>query len=146
MILSDIFERFAEDSPLSVMAQGVMENALSPNVVDRLFEDVAEQQYTRKLLFSSIVDLMSVVVCRIRPAIHAAYQAHAETIEASLRAVYDKLDRLEPALSAALVRSTAERLEPVIDAMNGARSPLLPGYLAAGLPRQDPRRQPSRRD
>jgi IS4 transposase len=128
MILSDIFERFAEDSPLSVMAQGVMENALSPNVVDRLFEDVAEQQYTRKLLFSSIVDLMSVVVCRIRPAIHAAYQAHAETIEASLRAVYDKLDRLEPALSAALVRSTAERLEPVIDAMNGARSPLLPGY------------------
>jgi IS4 transposase len=128
MILGDVFERFVQDSPLSVMAQGVMEHALSPTVVDQLFEDVAEQQYTRKLLFSSIVDLMSLVVCRIQPAIHAAYQGQAETIEASLRAVYDKLDRTEPALSAALVHSTAERLGPVIDAMNGARSPLLPGY------------------
>jgi IS4 transposase len=128
MILGAVFERFTQDSPLSVMAQGVMENALSPKIVDDLFEDVAERQYTRKLLFSSIVDLMSLVVCRIQPAIHAAYQAHAETIEASLKAVYDKLDRTEPALSAALVHSTAERLGPVIDAMNGARSPLLPGY------------------
>ena len=46
MILSDVFERFAQDSPLSVMAQGVLENALSPRVVDQLFEDVAERQYT----------------------------------------------------------------------------------------------------
>jgi IS4 transposase len=128
MILGDVFERFVQDSPLSVMARGVMENALNPTVVDRLFEDVAERQYTRKLLFSSVVDLMGLVVCRIRPAIHAAYQAHAETIDASLRAVYDKLDRTEPGLSAALVRSTAGRLAPVVDAMDGGRSPLLPGY------------------
>jgi IS4 transposase len=128
MILGDVFERFAQDSPLSVMAQAVMENALSPTVIDQLFEDVAERQDTRKLLFSSIVDLMSVVVCRIRPSIHAASQAHAETIDASIKAVYDKLDHTEPVLSAALVHSTAERLGPVIDAMNGAQSPLLPGY------------------
>ena len=127
MILGDIFERFAQDSPLSVMAQAVMENALSPTVIDQLFEDVAERQYTRKLLFSSIVDLMSVVVCRIRPAIHAASQAHGEIIDASIKAVYDKLDHTEPVLSAALVHSTAERLGPVIDARNGAQSPLLPG-------------------
>lgn len=127
MILGDIFERFAQDSPLSVMAQAVMENALSPTVIDPLFEDVAERQYTRKLLFSSIVDLMSVVVCRIRPAIHAASQAHGEIIDASIKAVYDKLDHTEPVLSAALVHSTAERLGPVIDARNGAQSPLLPG-------------------
>ena len=43
MILGEVFERFALDSPLSVMAQGVLENALSPKVVDQLFEDVAEQ-------------------------------------------------------------------------------------------------------
>ena len=127
MILGDIFERFAQDSPLSVMAQAVMENALSPTVIDPLFEDVAERQYTRKLLFSSIVDLMSVVVCRIRPAIHAASQAHGEIIDASIKAVYDKLDHTEPVLSAALVHSTAERLGPVIDARNGVQSPLLPG-------------------
>jgi IS4 transposase len=128
MILGDVFERFAQDSPLSVMAQGVLENALSPQAVDQLFEDVAERQYTRKLLFSSVVDLMGLVVCRIRPAICAAYQARSEVIEPSLRAVYDKLDRTEPGLSAALVHTTAARLAPVIDAMKGGRPELLPGY------------------
>jgi IS4 transposase len=128
MILGEVFERFAQDSPLSVMAQGVLENALSPRVVDQLFEDVAERQYTRKLLFSSIVDLMALVVCRIRPAICAAYQARSEVIEASLKAVYDKLDRTEPGLSAALVHTVAAHLAPVIDAMKGGRPELLPGY------------------
>ena len=109
MILGDVFERFAQDSPLSVMARGVMENALNPKLVDQLFEHVADKQYTKRLLFSSIVDLMSLVVCRIQPAVHAAYQAHAETIDATVQAVYGKLDRTEPALSAALVRATAER-------------------------------------
>src|SRR3954470_22789973 len=128
MILGDVFERFAQESPLSVMARGVLENALNPQVVDQLFDDVADQQYTKQLLFSSIVDLMGLVVCRIQPAIHAAYQAHAETIDATIQAVYGKLDRTEPALSAALVHTTAARLGPAIDAMNGARAPLLPGY------------------
>jgi IS4 transposase len=130
MILSDVFERFSQDSPLSVMAQGLMVNALSPRIVDQLFDDVAEKQYTNKLLFSTIVDLMSVVVCRIRPSIHAAFQARAETVGATIDAVYDKLDGTEPALSAALVHSTASRLAPVIDAMKGARPDWLPGYRA----------------
>jgi hypothetical protein len=42
MILSDVFERFSQDSPLSVMAQGVMENAMNPQILDQLFEDVAQ--------------------------------------------------------------------------------------------------------
>jgi IS4 transposase len=128
MILSDVFERFAHACPLPVMAQAVLENALNPSVVDGLFEDVAQRQYTRKILFSSIVDLMSLVVCRIRPALNAAYKAHAETINASLRAVYSKLDGIEPGLSAALVRTVAGRLEPVITAMGGSRADWLPGY------------------
>jgi IS4 transposase len=128
MILGEVFERFAQESPLTVMAQGVMENALNPAIVDQLFEDVAEAQFTRKLLFSSVVDLMSLVVCRIKPAIHSAYKAREATIGVSVKAVYDKLDRTEPGISAALVSTTARRLEPVIDAMGGGRSPLLPGY------------------
>jgi hypothetical protein len=128
MILGEVFERFARDCPLPVMARATLENALNPRIVDQLFDDVADKQYTRKLLFSSVVDLMGLVVCRIRPAIHSAYQARAEIIDASLRAVYDKLDRTEPAIAAALVRSTAQRLDPVITAMAGARPELLPGY------------------
>ena len=128
MILSDVFERFSQDAPLSVMAQGIMENALNPEILDQLFEDVAEKQFTHKLLFSTIVDLMSVVVCRIRPSIHAAFQARAETVGATIDAVYDKLDGTETAVSAALVHATAARLAPVIDAMSGGRADWLPGY------------------
>src|SRR5438270_4771144 len=130
MILSDVFERFCQDSPLSVMAQGVMANAMNPQILDQLFEQVARKQFTNKLLFSTVVDLLSVVVCRIRPSIHAAFQARAETVGASVDAVYDKLDGTETAVSAALVHAVATRLAPVIDAMSGARPDWLPGYRA----------------
>src|SRR4051794_5461679 len=128
MILSDVFERFGQDAPLAVMAQGIMENALNPAILDQLFEDVARKQFTHELLFSTVVDLMSVVVCRIRPSIHAAFQARAETVGATIDAVYDKLDGTETAVSAALVHAVAARLTPVIDAMGGGRADWLPGY------------------
>jgi IS4 transposase len=128
MILSDVFERFSQDSPLSVMAQGVMANAMNPQVLDQLFEEIARKQFTNKLLFSTVVDLMSVVVCRIRPSIHAAFQARAETVGATIDAVYDKLDGTETAVSAALVHTVAARLAPVIEAMGGARPDWLSGY------------------
>jgi hypothetical protein len=128
MVLDGIFERFAEQSPVTVMARAALEHALSPRAIDALFETVAERQYTRTLLFSTVVDLMGTVVCNVRPALHAAFQANAEAIGVSLRAVYDKVDRTEPGLSAALVRHTARTLGPVITAMGGERAAWLPGY------------------
>src|SRR4051794_1831409 len=128
MVLDDIFERFAEQSPVTVMARAALEHALDPRAIDALFEDVAEHQYTRKLLFSQVVDLMGTVVCNVRPAIHAAFRANAESFGVSLRAVYDKIARLEPGVSAELVRHTARTLGPVITAMGGGRTAWLPGY------------------
>ena len=100
MILSDVFERFSQDAPLSVMAQGIMENALNPESLDRLFEDVAEKQFTNKLLFSTIVDLMSVVVCRIRPSITRPLQRGPRR-SGPPSTVYDKLDGTETAVGRA---------------------------------------------
>jgi IS4 transposase len=128
MVLDEVFERCAEQSPVTVMARAALEHALDPKAIDALFEEVAERQYTRTLLFSQVVDLMGTVVCNVRPAIHAAFQADAESIGVSLRAVYDKIDRTEPGLSAELVRHTARTLAPVITAMGGERQPWLPGY------------------
>jgi IS4 transposase len=128
MIPTEVFDRFSQGDPIPVMAQAVIENALSPRVVDQLFEDTADTQYTRDLLFSSVVGLMSLVVCRIRPSINAAYQKNAVPIGASLKALYGKIQRIEPHVGAALVRLTAERLAPVITAMRGGTTPLLAGY------------------
>src|SRR3954470_4683258 len=110
------------------MARAAVEHALAPQAIDALFERTAQRQYTRTLLFSSVVDQMGAVVARVQPAVNAAYRARAETIGVSLRAVYDKLDRTEPGVSAELVRHTARTLSPVISAMGGQRSPWLPGY------------------
>jgi IS4 transposase len=128
MIPTEVFDAFAQGDYIPLMAQAAMENALTPRLLDRLFEDTAQRQFTRDLLFSSVVGLMSVVVCRVRPSINAAYQKGAVPIPVSLKAFYGKLARLEPVVGAALVRLAAERLAPVITAMRGGRTPYLEGY------------------
>jgi len=117
VVHSDVFERFTQGDTIPVMTQAALENALSPRIIDQLFEDFAERQYTRDLLFSSIVELMSLVVCRIQPSINAAYQKNAVPICVSLQALYRKIDRIETPIAAALVRKSDERLAPVITAM-----------------------------
>jgi len=128
MVLDDLFERFTRQSPVTVMARAALEHTLFPQAIDSLFEQTAQRQYTRTLLFSSVVDLMGSVVAKIQPAVNAAYRAKAEVLGVSLRAVYDKLKRLEPRLSAELVRHTARTLNPVVTAMGGEREAWLPGY------------------
>jgi Transposase DDE domain len=128
MMLPKIFERFMNGSPVTVMLRGILEHALPAKDIDQLFTDTAEQQYTRELLFSSVVDLMGEVVCRIRPSVHASYQAGPTKFGVSLRAVYDKLEHTEPGVSAALVAHTARKLAPVIERLGGGVPPLLRGY------------------
>jgi hypothetical protein len=96
MILSQVFERFAEDCPVAVMARAAMENALPPSAVDALFETVAQRQYTRTLLFSDVVDLMAMVVCRVRPSINAAYKKHAGALGVTRKAVYNRINGVDP--------------------------------------------------
>ena len=128
MIHSEVFERFTQGDTIPVMTQAVMENALNPRILDQLFEDVAERQYTRDLLFSSIVELMSVVVCGIRPSINAAYAKNAVPINVSLTALYRKIERIETPIGSAMVRVSAERLASVIKAMGSGLTPFLAGY------------------
>jgi hypothetical protein len=128
MLLGEIFERFANGSPLTVMLRGTLEYALRPELLDQLFVETARRQYTHKLLFSTLVDLTSLVVCRVHRSHHAAYQADPAQVGASLRALYDKLDHTEPAVSAALVHHIGERLIPVLQQLNAGLPPRLPGY------------------
>jgi len=128
MLMSKIFDRFVEKTPVSVMARAAMEHAMAPEALDALFVEHADKQYTRELLFSSVVDLMGVVVSKVAPSVHAAYQEVAETLPVSITSVYNKLNNLEPCVTSALVRHTACRLAPVILAMGGQLPALLPGY------------------
>jgi DDE family transposase len=128
MIHSDVFERFVEDAPVCVMVQTLLENALSPTTVDTLFERHAELQYTRDLLFSDVVHLMSLVVCGIRPSINSAFKKLASVLGVTRKAVYDKIDRVETTTSAALVGHSGSVLGAIIDEVGGRNDPWLEGY------------------
>src|SRR4051794_15827839 len=128
MLLGKIFERFANRTPVTVMLRGTLEYALRPELLDQLFTQIAQRQYTHKLLFSTLVDLNSLVVCRIQPSHHAAYQADPAQVGVSLKALYDKLDHTEAALSVGMVRHIRERLLPVLQELNVALPPLLKNY------------------
>ena len=127
-MLGKIFERFVETSPISVMARGLLERLLNSNKVNEIFERVAARQYTRDLLFSTVFDLMSQVVCGSHKSLHAAYQASAQDISVSVTSVYNKLNATETQTSASLVRYSAEATASIVEEMGGALPPLLPGY------------------
>ena len=73
-MLGAVFERFVDRSPISVMVRGTLERVLGADPLDLWYERTAQKQYTRDLLFSTVYDLMSQVVFRIQPSVHAAYQ------------------------------------------------------------------------
>jgi hypothetical protein len=128
MILGQIFERFVEASPVSVMVRGLLEKILSPQKLDELFERSTQTQYTRELLFSTVVEMMSSVACGIRPSIHAAYQARASQMRVSVTSVYNKLNAMESNVSAELVRETGSEMEAIIRHLKGNLPDWLPGY------------------
>jgi IS4 transposase len=128
MLCGTVFARFVTKSPATVMLRGVLERALAPAHLDQLFAATAEQQYTRELLFSTTVDLLAAVTCRIYPTVHAAYQDQKEEVGVSVRALYDKLAHMEPRLGEELVRHTATQLKPLLRQMQATLPPLVSGY------------------
>lgn len=117
-----VVERFLKRSPLTVMAHLTLRRALAAAWLDALCARHAERQYVRSLLFSPVVDLLGSVTFGFRPSIHAAVKAAGATLPVSLTALYDKINRTEPALVRAMVREGAERLAGVLAALTaGAR-------------------------
>lgn len=132
MILSEIFRRFSEQAPMPVMVRALLERTFHPARLDAWFEQTAAAQYTRELLFSTLFELMSQVVCRVRRSVHDAYQA-AEHIATSVGAVYRKLARIEPATAAELVRYSAREAQVVMAGLGYARPSSIPGYVVKVL-------------
>ena len=75
MALDAVVARFIKHSPVTVMARLALGRVLDAQWIDDLFEQHSERQYTRQLLFSTTVDLMSIVAVGLRPSLHAAAKA-----------------------------------------------------------------------
>jgi IS4 transposase len=109
------------------MARLTLERAISAAWVDDVFEQHRQRQYTREILFSTVVDLMSLVAVGLRPSLHAAAKSSKE-LKVSMTALYDKVNHAEPAVMQALVQGSAERLAPVVASLREGVAPWAPGY------------------
>lgn len=122
-----LVDLFAASSPVCVMVRATLENILSEERVNQIFEDTAARQYCRELTFATCVQLMTMVVARIRPSVNAAYRSAAAEVAVSVNSVYNKLKGIEPAVSERLVRDTAADMAAMIDFMGAAVDGPLPG-------------------
>jgi IS4 transposase len=149
MVLDKVLKRFIEQSPITVMARLALQEALEPQWLDELFEDHRQTQYRRELLFSNVVEIMSLVAVGQRPSIHAAAQAMEESLPVSITALYDKINRTEPALVRALVAGSAERLGPLMRPLRDRSGAMVAGRRlrildGSHLPASDKRLKPLR--
>ena len=107
------------------MARTALEHALPAGWVDEVFDKHRERQHSRELLFSTVIELVTLVFLGLRPSLHAAARA-MPTLPVTLAALYGKVNRTGPAILRALVRGSAERLAAVAAAVDGAA--ILPGW------------------
>ena len=122
---TSVLERFEQRAPASVMARIALEHALPSDWINAVFEEHRLRQYSRELLFSTVIELVTLVSLGLRPSLHATART-LETLPVSIGALYDKVNRTEPSVLRALVRGSAERLGPVTAGWDGGAS--LPGW------------------
>lgn len=127
MLATQILDRFIDRCPAVVMVRATLERLLRPERLDQIFADSAQRQYTKELLFSQVVAVMTAVATRTHGSVHAAYLAMKTRLGVSVTALYDKLNLLELGISTALVRDTSADAARMIDAIPAAKKVILPG-------------------
>jgi Transposase DDE domain len=110
------------------MARATVEHALGASALDDLFDRTAERGYTKELLFSTTVDLMSLVVCGKAVHLQAAFMQMRDRVPVTLKCLYEKVQRVETVVSSGLVSHVADRCDGVIRELGGTCAPLLEGY------------------
>src|SRR5437868_11509414 len=128
MLLSQLFERYAQKTPFAVMSRSLLERTLTPEALDAMFEEKADTQYTRELTFSSVVDLMGQVVTSAFPSVRAAFLDKSFGVSVSLTSLYNKLQGIEPEVAAELVAHSARQFQPLIQEIGGTLPEPVPGY------------------
>src|SRR5436190_14101704 len=127
-MLPSNFQPFVNERPICVLARATLEHLFEPQQLDDLFVRTAVKQYSHKLLFSALVEMMVAVVLCVEPSVHAGYRKRKATFAVTDQAVYDKLQAMELGISAALVADSAKKAARVIDELGARRDPWLPGY------------------
>jgi Transposase DDE domain len=118
--------------PLGVLVRGTLEWLLDDQMLNQLFLENAPEQYERELTFAVMVKLLIQVSAGTRPSVFAAFKKDQESdnpsITTSYQALYGKMGRLNPAVSEALVRHSADKVGPLLEEMPPVVDEPIPGY------------------
>lgn len=128
MIFDEVFSRFIEESPVSVMYRGVLENIFSAERLDRIFEETAQRQVSGELLFSTCADLLGLVVTGSHKSVNSAYRRRRKEVGVAVKSVYNKLAGIETAVSERMVRDTACDLAAIVEKLDSRCQSPLAGY------------------
>jgi hypothetical protein len=112
------------------MARIALDWMIEGTSIDSILEAVSEEQYTREFLLGHFVQVMCDVACGFRRSLREAFLKRQLDLVASLSAFYRKLGRMEPSVSATIVRETARRARELISAAECLLPEPIPGYAA----------------
>ena len=130
MILPARLDPFVEEAAPAVMARIALDWMIEGTSIDPILEEVSEGQYTREFLLGHFVQVMCDVACGFRRSLREAFLKRQLDLVASLSAFYRKLGRMEPSVSATIVRETARRARELISAAECLLPEPILGYAA----------------
>jgi hypothetical protein len=130
MVLPARLDPFAEGAAPAVMTRIALDWMIEGTSIDPILDEVSEGQYTREFLLGHFVQVMCDVACGFRRSPREAFLKRQLDLVASLSAFYRKLGRMEPAVSATIVRETASRARELIFAAGGLLPEPILGYAA----------------
>ena len=128
-MVASFLDHFAKVRPMSAMAQVCIENLFGAATIDKIFQDTADEQYTRSLLFSTTTDLLVQVSMFGQPSVSHAFQKFQAGIPVSITSVYNKLQNVEPAVCEALVARPAARAALLLQELGPLRPQPIDGYF-----------------
>jgi hypothetical protein len=128
-----ILDPFAEEAATAVMTRIAVDWMIEGTSLEPILDTVSEGQYTREFLIAHFVQVMCDVACGFRKSPRAAFVKRRLDLVASASAFYRKLARMEPGVSAAIVRETARRARELISAAGGLLPEPVPGYATRVL-------------
>jgi len=123
-----IVERFAQKAPVATLFRATFARVYSAEKLDQIFREHKRRQVEGELLFSTVVELLAPVIYKAQPSLNASYQEHKDHVGVSKAAVYDKLQGVEPQVSAALVQGSVEELAALQRQAQVLAQGPLPGY------------------
>ena len=126
--LPAILDPFAAGAAPAVMTRIALDWIIDEPVLNQLFQETAQDGYTREWLLEHFVQVLVDVGCGFRKSPRAAFRHRQLELIASLSSFYGKLRRMELAIPVAIVGHTARRARELIVAAGALMPEPIPGY------------------